>query len=725
MYGAKGRNGWRRAAALGALVACVYGAGCSVRSRAAELYPEVAEYSGREIDKVVFVGPGPFDTDTLRQIVETQSSHCDLLGLPICIPFTGIGRETRRVDVATVVQDAARLAIFYRRSGYFGTVVDPEVEPVVEGDEAGKVAVRFGIRIGEPVYLDTLTISGTEGVVDPDSMLRILPLEPGELFNLVEFDRSADTLLTTMLRRGYAYAKVLRNYDVVMDGDYAVADLTAIPGPRVVVDSIVVQGADHLGRDATLRQLAFREGSVLRADELIRSQRNLYTIELVQFASVDLAPDSLQAVPGDSSRATVLVQLAEAPVHAVEASVGFGTVECLRTQARWVSRSFPSGAQRLAVTGSVSKLGLAGSTDVGFGGLCRAFEGDPFKNDLDYRLAADFTRPYLFGPSNQLVVAAHVDRQSEPGVFQRESRGGQVAVTRRIGLRDALTGAVEVERGRTDAATAVFCLALQVCRPTEAEAATQWRWRNRFKSAYVRDRTERVVSPSSGSLLRLTADWATPLLVSDVDFVRTAAEGAVYRSLRPGWVAAGFLRLGNIFGSSIEVGDEFLPPEDRFYAGGANSVRGFGRNEMGPGAWVISEEALLEGRKNTASEFIPAGGTSVAVASAELRFPSPFLPRFVRLAAFVDAGVVDTTSVWTISPSDLDVTPGVGLRLQTPVGPIRFDVAYNPNSLPKGPLFVTDEEDPNQLLRVEDDFAPGRHGFFDRLRFHLAVGQAF
>ena len=121
---------------------------------------------------------------------------------------------------------------------------------------------------------------------------------------------------------------------------------------------------------------------------------------------------------------------------------------------------------------------------------------------------------------------------------------------------------------------------------------------------------------------------------------------------------------------------------------------------------------------------IPLGGTSVIVANAEIRFPSPVFTRNVRLAAFVDAGAVDTSA--TLGFMNLKFTPGVGIRLSTPVGPVRADIAYNPYGATPGPLYKSDPDDPQVLIRQADLFTPDRSGgFFRRLRFHLAVGQPF
>jgi outer membrane protein assembly factor BamA len=718
------------------LLACAGASACIPKTRAARLYPEVAEHAGKEIAEVRFIDPLPFRKDTLAQLTETRASRCSLLGIPFCIPGTDIGRQTERLSVETAARDAARLALFYRRSGFFGTTVYPSAAAIAANEPDGDVRVDFMISRGDSIRLDSLEILGTEGILRPDSLARKLPLKPGRLFDLGEFDASADTVLNALLARGYAYAQVLREYDADTLNDVANARLNVVHGPIVVIDSIAVLGANNLGRKAALRQLTFHRGDLLKRTALTESQQNLYSLELIQFASVEISPDTLDVMMLDTARATVIVRLSEAPVHLVEASVGYGTVECLRGQTRWVSRSFKGGARRLSVNGSVSKVGIGSPADFGLGGsACTAFEDDPFQSQLDYLVSADLTQPYLFGPRSQASINAHVDRQSEPGVYQRESRGGRLSVNRRLGAgarfgtRDVLTGVIDAERGRTLSTPVIYCLALQVCTPPDLRAAADPRWRNTIGGTYVRDRTDRVVDPTRGTIMRATATWATPALLSDVRFLRTVTEASIYRPVKPGWVAGGFLRIGNLWGETLfGKGDTFLPPEERFYAGGAYSVRGFDRNGLGPQVYFApdahydSAKAMIvydpkKARRN------PVGGTSVIVANAEVRMPSPLFRRTMRLAAFVDAGAVDSLPVW--QKLSLRITPGFGVRMQTPVGPVRADIAYNPYAAVAGPLYAANPDDVTQLVRLDENFRPDAGSFFQRLRFHLAVGQAF
>src|SRR5512140_682891 len=88
---------------------CLPAAGCAVRSAADRLYPGLAQYSGREVASVDFHDTGVYPADTLARIVQTQASHCDLLALPICIPFTHIGLQRRLLDPGTLAADVQRL----------------------------------------------------------------------------------------------------------------------------------------------------------------------------------------------------------------------------------------------------------------------------------------------------------------------------------------------------------------------------------------------------------------------------------------------------------------------------------------------------------------------------------------------------------------------------------------------------------------------------------------
>lgn len=713
--------------------------GCSARTPGAERFPELAEHAGAEVVALRFVAPAPFSADSLAELIETETTHCDLLGFGFCLPFTDIGQKTERLNLEVLSADVDRLSLFYRRSGFLGTRVMPGVE--VRGEDA--VAVSFIVLRGDSVLVDSLLIEGAEEVLDTAAMRRAMPLAEGDLFNTDDFLASADTLLAALYERGYANAEVLRNYSADTVSDRATVWLVAVPGPQVRVDSIIITGGDRMTRTTTLRQLSFRTGDLLRARDLSSSQRNLFSLDLVQFATVAVAPDSLQLDAADSTE-TVLVQLDEAPGYVVEVASGYGTVDCLRAQGRWTSRSFMGGARRLTLSGSVSKIGIGQPLDLGFdSNVCQAYQDDPFGDKLDYRLAADLNQPYFLSPQNRLNGTLFAERQSEPGLYQRQAYGAEAAMTRRLHARDLIGFAVTGEYRRTLASEAVYCFALAVCQDPGLIGLGDFHWRNALRATYMRDRANNPLDPTRGYIARFALEYAPNFIGTKFDFARLTVEASRYVPVGRSWVVAGRIRLGDFLSTAhilpdgdVEPG-ELLPPEERFYAGGANSVRGFGRNELGTeeasGVYVAEQTRVVgpfahvpKGFRATGTTvFVPLGGTAVAVASAELRMPSPFLSDLLRLAFFIDAGALSTGTLLDIAPEDLRYTPGAGIRIRTPVGPARIDVAYRPHGPHRAPLLAPDPLDPDRLIQIDRDHQPDESGFFRRLQFHLAVGQAF
>ena len=128
-----------------------------------------------------------------------------------------------------------------------------------------------------------------------------------------------------------------------------------------------------------------------------------------------------------------------------------------------------------------------------------------------------------------------------------------------------------------------------------------------------------------------------------------------------------------------------MPFSRRFFLGGATSVRGWGRYELSP----LSDSGL------------PIGGNSMFEFSSEAR---AMIRGSFGAVAFFDAGNVWATS-WDIHLNDLRHAVGTGLRYQTPVGPLRFDVGYQLNPIPG--LLVNG----NPQTR--------------RWRMHFSIGQAF
>jgi outer membrane protein assembly factor BamA len=130
----------------------------------------------------------------------------------------------------------------------------------------------------------------------------------------------------------------------------------------------------------------------------------------------------------------------------------------------------------------------------------------------------------------------------------------------------------------------------------------------------------------------------------------------------------------------------------------------------------------------------PLGGTSLLEGSVELRMPLPFYyGKFVG-AVFVDGGIVGASSIQSlgdlrnITRGTGAVTPGVGVRYESPVGPIRFDIGINPKVSEDLAVVTSIVENGRRRivpLTTTRAYSPGGQTLLDRLTLHFSIGQAY
>ena len=123
-------------------------------------------------------------------------------------------------------------------------------------------------------------------------------------------------------------------------------------------------------------------------------------------------------------------------------------------------------------------------------------------------------------------------------------------------------------------------------------------------------------------------------------------------------------------------GKNSLPISERFFAGGARDLRGFGFEEAGPQILVPKRDSnnniIKDSNGNPKLMTSPLGGNAVLIINNELRFP---LWGPIGGSVFSDTGNL-FQRVRDIKPSNITETVGVGLRFKTPVGPVRFDIGF-------------------------------------------------
>jgi outer membrane protein insertion porin family len=685
----------------------------------------------RTVTAVKFRGNHALDRLTLAAAIATSASTWTY-SVPL-LKHLPLGQR-RLFDELEFRRDVVRLQILYRQHGYFDARVDTTVVRTPTS-----VSVEFDITEGPPVVVDSIGVRGADSILDVRRLTGKLPLAEGRPFDRTAFEAAADTIGLAVQNRGYPFVAVYRNYSVQRATRLATVAYDVVPGPRARIGEIAILGAQAVSEHTIQRSLAVRRGDWYSQDALYDSQRSLYQTDLFRYVSVGVAPDS--TVGGADSLVRLQVRVIEGSRAQLRTGVGYGTIDCLRAQATLTAANFLGGGRRLDLAGKLAKLGVGVPTDWGFGGsICRALEGDPFSERINYLASATFTQPAVFGRRTTLTLTPFAERRSEYKAFEREGIGSSVAMPFGVARYSLLTLSYRLTYGRTQADQAVYCIYFERCEPQAIDLLRESHRQAVLSLAVARNTANSPIEPTGGSALSLELSHASPLVGSErlISYNKVVAEGSWYAQLARGWVVALRLRGGVVRPGLAFVADSsirFVPPEERFYAGGPTSVRGFGRNQMGPLVYVadtVLTESVTGAIQPVNLRISPIGSYAITLANLELRMPSPIWSSRLRLAAFVDAGELWDQKAGGLLPSGLKVTPGVGLRVGTPLGPVRLDVAYNDYPRQAGPLYEVVRGPGPTSAPVGLSLYPGTYGgpargtgFFQRLQFQFSVGEAF
>jgi outer membrane protein insertion porin family len=724
-----------------------------------------AQTVGTELRSIAFQGEKTFSDDLLRAAIYSSATGCKRPML--C--WLGFGRAVQTVDRNALAADVIRLEYFYANQGYRDASISLDTTV-----KSGVMRATFRIREGEPILVRKVELAGTE---QADSLTRLtlwrllgrLPLRVGLPLSTAAIEASRDTLASRLLNVGYYRAEVLSRYLIPKDS-MRVADVgfQVSPGPRVHFGEPRIVGNQAVDLGVIRRMLAVRKGDFYSLEAIRRSQRNLFGLEVFQL--IDIREDSV--LPGDTI-VPIRVTVQEGDMRRVRLGMGVSNLDYFNVEGRWTDRNFLGGARRLEARASLSNI-FAKSRLAGMQPFVEIEE--PY-DDLNESFTLDFTQPWFLGLNNTLNVGLFEERRSIPDVFVRSSLGAYLSGTRRVGTGTSLTLGYRRERTSLLAQDDIFCRDFLRCEAEEIQVLRDPRWLAPLTVSFLRDRSNSLFAPTRGYVLRAETEYAARASLSEFGYARFTGEWTTYREPLRGLVLATRVRPGVALSMNEPGEGQGLHPQKRFFAGGANSVRGFGQYQLGPRLLKVDGLDLLpdttidfpgfctaqsinagqcdvtQAAENSARLFAPrpVGGTAALEANLEARFP--LIGRRLGGAAFVDVG-----QVWSaddqVRLADLVWTPGVGLRYTSAIGPIRIDVGYNtqgverlqvvtnkvckeqetsgggkectPDSILDGVDYTrTDVQNSSALTSLGFVNWGDHRSFMDRLQLHFSIGQAF
>ncbi len=708
----------------------------------------------QRVRSVKFAGSPRFDATTLAASIVTHEPG-------LATRWFRIG-SAPCLDSLELRRDALRLAVMHRQVGWFQASVIPTIDRRPNG-----VRVLFAINPGREAILDTIVVQGlpetTSGRRPFAAPLRALE---NKRFDRTRTDTTIDRVVTRLRDAGYArVARPQSTVSIDTAAARATLTLTFAPGRVVSIGNVQIEvqplreGSPRVDSADVARLVAIHPGDRFRATAILDAQRDLYRSEAFRLVLIDTL------TPMTDARDSVLdlrVAVAEARTRAARVGLGWATQDCIRMQGRLTDRGFLGVGRRVELSARASKIGVGNPADFAPALCSGALRLDPFSEKLNYYVGSTLSNTRLFGWPVQPLVTVYSERRGEPFAYLREtSVGALVELSRQFTTRTAGTAGFQYENGKTITDPAVSCARFGQCRPEDFALALFGRGVGIVSTSASHDHTNDAVNPSRGWRVRgdVRAGETFSQLVKSLMFYRGTGEASTYFRFAGGVIGTR-VQMSRAFAPGAELvdGSPLIPQQERIFAGGQNSVRGYQQNLLGPIVYVVSGTNVIDtvgasGERvvvvKDGARFdraVPRGGTAMVVANLEWRRGFRFIAEQLQFAAFLDAGNVWEAQSEGFLWGNLRATPGLGLRVVTPLGPFRVDVGYQPYALRSGrALFFTSGDSkgtsgeilcasPRDISdpRAVDIFdcpstyrPPAGRGLLSRLTFHFGLGQAF
>ncbi len=616
-----------------------------------------------DIASITIDGNHVFDDGTLKGLMTLRAGHW-------WNPFGD--HKFRKAQLDTDVQ---AILTYYMRHGYLrARLVDRELRR--DGDE---IHITLTFEEGQPVVVDEVVIRGARAL-NPNDLRKKLAINPDHPMDPFKLENDRRLILRTLADQGYWEASVDAN--VQFFGNQALVFYVLDEGDPVTVRELTVQGTKEVPKRLAYREISVKEGGRLELDDLVKSQTRL--LQSGYFADAQWDTTGLDTTANDIG---VDFRVRERRLHWVETGIGVTSQEQVRFTGGWGSRSFVGTGMRFAVT-SRTEFDFTGRLPSALGN----HRTDVLLNQphlLGTRWEGQPSVYYLFDREHVVLPALDYD-------YSQQVVDAGVSARRAIGnLRSQIVLSLENRW--------VYNNADSAARYSDPQLFRDFYQTRLLTGRVERDTRNDFFNPSRGGYENLTLESAGGALGGNNAFQKGTGSISRYTPAPvDGWVLAGRLQLGYIHPSSnatsvagrpITSRVELIPSEDRYRLGGSSTVRGY----------------QLDALTGVSGPDQPAGGLVELLGNVEVR-----MPLFWRLSTvtFFDAGNVwqDREELkWSrfvphvnsaeVNPFDVRYSYGLGLRVATPVGPIRVDYARKWNS----PLTV--------------DEGKGR--------WHVALGQAF
>lgn len=601
-------------------------------------------------------------------------------------PATRIRYRNGRFSDALLEADLAAVTSLYRANGFRDVRVTSHKESPYGGGERN-VAVFIQIDEGEQWLVSKLELEGVGEENRPD-VEALVNSFPGQPFSPTKIANDRDNVLEYYYNNGYPDAAFEWTGKEDAEAHRAELTISIHEGPRRYVRAALVGGLEQTDPEMVYNRILLVPGDSLSQTRMVETQRRLYDLGI--FARVDQA---IQNPGGLEKRKFVLHQFEEARRYSVNVGVG--------AQIAQIGGGTTDFENPAGTTGFSPRLSFGISRSNMFG-VAHTASLQSSVSETRQRALTSYLAPQFKGREQlSLTVTGLYDLSKDINTFDSTRWEGSLQLGQRLSRANSLQYRFTYRRVKTEnikidpELVPIFAQSVRV---------------GLVSLNFIQDKRDDPLDSRRGFYNALETAVATKYLGSQTDYVRLVGRNSSYHRIRKDLVLARSLTLGWQINTADDTAANPIPLPERFYSGGASSHRGFPDNQAGP--------------RDLETGFV-VGGQAVLMHNLELRFP--LLGDSLGGVLFHDAGNVysDMSSVSfrfrQRDKQDFDYMVqsfGFGIRYQTPIGPVRLDLAFSPNS----PRFFGFKGTPEDLIGGTGEKVDQR---IRQFQFFFSIGQTF
>ena len=544
--------------------------------------------------------------------------------------------KKRRFNSKKAELDQSAINSLYQTNGFL------EAECKIETVEKEKKRVVVTVSIKEGVQTKLSKISLLGGLAEFEGKVRkeMKILKRGDSFNRVKLNEVAFSIKTVYANNGYPYADIQTLVTMSEDRSEAEVTFKISEDKKVFFGEVSYKGLKRTKEKVARRELTLKKGEVYSRAKIIDSEQRVYSTGLFNYITLEAKnsqekpqnPDFiLRVVERKSNHIGIKAELAQNPQTP--------------DQQEYLSVDFTGAWGNRNLGGTSRKIGLSAYYSYT---IFREDDGKKkYLEKLSNRFTLEYIEPWFLGTRTLL----NLDFYYEPGVksfvqpYRIESFGGNINFSREYKRFTKIWLTHSYQQVN------IYDISLDTLEIYKEEQGINVR--RKIILSGEKDTRDNIFIPLKGSFTRVHTEFVGGFLGGDNNFFKLILSWSRYNRLSKRNilnVLATRLKFGYLEGLSRK---DYVPTFDRFYMGGASTIRGYKENNMGP-----KDESGT-----------PTGGKIMVLGNLEYR--RALFWKF-GCTIFIDAGNI-WDSAKDVKAKNIKLTSGLGIQFFTPVGPLRLD----------------------------------------------------